>query len=134
MIAAVFFCQPAGQLIAVLVAFAATAGFRSHIAGIVDAPSCSVFAVDSAGIACARSVDRAWRLLAGLGCVPAAVAMVFRLTIPESVGNSLIPKELQIGAQPDKLLRSIIFWTSRTTATKVCTPKSTLLHTTNLTT
>ena len=86
MIAAVFFCQPAGQLIAVLVAFAATAGFRTYIAGIVDAPSCSVFTVSSAGIACARSVDRAWRLVAGLGCVPAAVAMVFRLTIPESVG------------------------------------------------
>ena len=90
MITAVFFCQPVGQLIAVLVAFAATAGFRSHIAGIRDSPSCSVFAVDSAGINCARSIDRAWRIVAGFGCVPAAVAMVFRLTIPESVSRPLM--------------------------------------------
>lgn len=87
MIAAVFCCQPIGQLIAVLVAFAATAGFRSHILGTLDAASCSVFATESAGIDCARTLDRAWRLVAGLGCVPAAVAMVFRLTIPESVSD-----------------------------------------------
>ena len=110
MIAAVFFCQPAGQLIAVLVAFAATAGFRRHIAGIVDAPSCSVFAVGSAGIACARSVDRAWRLLAGLGCVPAAVAMVFRLTIPESVGHSSIPKEFRTRKNPKVRKLRVIFF------------------------
>ena len=90
MIAAVFFCQPIGQLIAAIVAFAATAGFRSHLAGISDSPSCSVFAIDSAGINCARSVDRAWRIVAGLGCVPAAVAMAFRLTIPESVSRLLM--------------------------------------------
>ena len=85
MIAAVFFCQPLGQLIAVLVAFAATAGFRTHIIGRFDAASCSVSATDSAGIDCAHFVDRACRLVAALGCVPAAVAMLFRLTIPESV-------------------------------------------------
>lgn len=31
-----------------------------------------------------KQLDRAWRLLVGLGCVPAAVALYFRLTIPES--------------------------------------------------
>ena len=85
MLAAVFFFQPLGQLIAVLMAFAATAGFRSYISTRSDDTSCSVLASDPAGIECARTVDRAWRLVVGLGAVPAAVAMVFRLTIPESV-------------------------------------------------
>lgn len=85
MLAAVFFFQPLGQLIAVLMAFAATAGFRSYISALSNDTSCSVKASDPTGIECARTVDRAWRLVAGLGAVPAAVAMVFRLTIPESV-------------------------------------------------
>ena len=85
MLAAVFFCQPLGQLIAVLMAFAATAGFRSHIVAASEAGSCSVHATSLAGQDCARTLDRAWRLVAGLGAVPAAIAMVFRLTIPESV-------------------------------------------------
>ena len=87
MLAAVFFCQPLGQLIAVLMAFAATAGFRSYISSIPNDSSCSVHAsnTDTIGIECARTVDRAWRLVAGLGAVPAVAAMVFRLTIPESV-------------------------------------------------
>ena len=85
MLAAVFFCQPLGQLIAVLMAFATTAGFRSHISTLPDGTSCSAHASDLKGIECARTVDRAWRLVAGLGAVPAVIAMVFRLTIPESV-------------------------------------------------
>ena len=85
MLAAVFFCQPLGQLIAVLIAFATTAGFRSYISSLSNDTSCSVHATDPVGIECARTVDRAWRLVAGLGSVPAVVAMVFRLTIPESV-------------------------------------------------
>ena len=85
MLAAVFFFQPFGQLIAVLMAFAATAGFHSYIASVSVAASCSVSAIDDAGQECARTVDRAWRLVAGLGAVPAAIAVVFRLTIPESV-------------------------------------------------
>lgn len=91
MLAAVFFFQPLGQLIAVLMAFAATAGFRSYISTATER-SCSVQAIDLPGIppqppdpTCVRTIDRAWRLVAGLGAVPALVAMVFRLTIPESV-------------------------------------------------
>ncbi len=85
MLAAVFFCQPLGQLIAVLMAFAATAGFHSYISTLPTDASCSVQSPDPVGIECSRTVDRAWRLVAGLGAVPAVVAMVFRLTIPESV-------------------------------------------------
>ena len=87
MLAAVFFFQPLGQLIAVLMAFAATAGFRSYILTQATATDklCSVGATDPTVMECARTIDRAWRLVAGLGAVPALVAMVFRLTIPESV-------------------------------------------------
>ncbi len=87
MLAVVFFCQPLGQLIAVLMAFAATAGFKSYISTADRALLCSVNADDPAGIECARYVDRAWRLVAGLGAVPAAIAILFRLTIPESVSR-----------------------------------------------
>lgn len=31
-----------------------------------------------------RSLDQIWRLIVGLGCVPAAFAIYFRLTIPET--------------------------------------------------
>ena len=31
-----------------------------------------------------RHVDFMWRLLIGLGCIPACVALYFRLTIPET--------------------------------------------------
>ena len=87
MLAAVFFFQPLGQLIAILMAFAATAGFRSYISTQATATdkTCSVGVTDTAVMECARTIDRAWRLVAGLGAVPALVAMVFRLTIPESV-------------------------------------------------
>lgn len=30
------------------------------------------------------AIDRTWRLLLGLGCIPAAIALYFRLTIPET--------------------------------------------------
>lgn len=85
MVAAVFFCQPLGQLVAALMAFAATAGLKSHIVGVSDFDKCAIDAILPAHIDCARTVDRAWRLVAGLGAVPAIVAMFFRLTIPESV-------------------------------------------------
>ncbi|MCJ1263208.1 hypothetical protein MMC22_003078 [Lobaria immixta] len=85
MVAAVFFFQPLGQLLATLMAFAATEGFRKHILHNNAPDSCSIFATDSDGATCARTVDRVWRLVSGLGTVPAAIAIVSRLTIPESV-------------------------------------------------
>ena len=92
MLAAVFFWQSIGQLIAVLMAYAATTAWRNTIMNGIDAQACSVHntdPTDSRGMECARTVDRAWRLVAGLGAVPAAIAMVFRLTIPESVSSAL---------------------------------------------
>jgi MFS transporter, PHS family, inorganic phosphate transporter len=88
MIAAVFFLQPVGQLLATLMAFTATHGFRARILDNADPSSCSVVAVrgtNPLGAECARAVDQAWRLVIGLGAFPAALAIVSRLTIPESV-------------------------------------------------
>lgn len=89
MIAAVFFMQPVGQLLAALLALAATEGFQGHILkNNTDTRSCSIYAshlTDPIGADCARTVDRVWRLVSGLGVVPAAIAIIFRLTIPESV-------------------------------------------------
>ena len=88
MIAAVFFCQPLGQLLANIIAMGASRGFQSTILHNNDPKSCSVFLnplTDPAGAECARNVDRIWRLVSGLGAVPAALAIISRLTIPESV-------------------------------------------------
>lgn len=84
MIAAVFFFQPLGQLLATLMALFATEGFRKYILQVTEFDSCSISS-SGPGIDCARTVDRVWRLVSGLGAVPAALAIVSRLTIPESV-------------------------------------------------
>lgn len=99
MIAAVFFFQPFGQLLATLLALAATEGFRKHILSNQDPSSCpgypltsdgkdcacSVYSLTPEGKDCARTVDRIWRLVSALGAIPAALAIISRLTIPESV-------------------------------------------------
>lgn len=85
MIAAVFFCQSLGQLLAVLLALSAAGGFRSHIMQGLDPTMCSIKATKPEGATCARTMDRIWRLVSGLGTFPAALAIISRLTIPESV-------------------------------------------------
>ncbi|KAI0349749.1 MFS general substrate transporter, partial [Trametes cingulata] len=59
-----------GQLTAALTAFVITAGYRDTL--LADDPHVL------------PHVDYMWRLLIGLGCVPGAVALYFRLTIPET--------------------------------------------------
>ncbi|KAH9998817.1 major facilitator superfamily domain-containing protein [Russula compacta] len=67
---AVFTSQGWGNLVASLVALFAILGFKdSIIAGSFN---------DS------QHVDYCWRVLIGLGCVPGAIALYFRLTIPET--------------------------------------------------
>ncbi|OCH93017.1 phosphate permease [Obba rivulosa] len=67
---AVFANQGWGQFAAALVAFILVAAFKDSI--LHDNPTEL------------RHVDFIWRLLIGLGCVPGAVALYFRLTIPET--------------------------------------------------
>ncbi|KAL3455767.1 major facilitator superfamily domain-containing protein [Aspergillus heterothallicus] len=76
MLAAVFFCQSLGALAANLVALIAVAGFRHQLREDYSGTTCSG--------ACIRDVDRMWRLIVGLGAVPAFIALWFRLTIVES--------------------------------------------------
>lgn len=72
----VFFAQPIGQLLANVLSLAAVAGYRPYITD--TAKSC-----DGDG-QCIRSIDRLWRLVVGIGIIPAIVALAFRFTIPES--------------------------------------------------
>ena len=87
MMAAVFFFQPFGQLLATLFALAGTEGFRRYILKNHDPTSCSINSIDLDGRKCAQTVDRVWRLVSGLGIFPAGLAIVSRLTIPESVSS-----------------------------------------------
>ncbi|KAH3525832.1 hypothetical protein KXV64_004469 [Aspergillus fumigatus] len=76
LLATVFFCQSLGQLAAQLIALIAVAGFQHHIPTNPDTITCTE--------TCVRSLDTIWRLLVGLGAVPAFIALWFRLTIIES--------------------------------------------------
>jgi MFS transporter, PHS family, inorganic phosphate transporter len=59
------------SLAAALVALIVTAAYKDTI-------------LASPSVAELQGVDAVWRLLIGLGCVPGAVALYFRLTIPET--------------------------------------------------
>ncbi|KAF8349024.1 inorganic phosphate transporter [Amanita rubescens] len=67
---AVFASQGWGNFAAALVALVVVAAYKNQL--LHETPTHLV------------SVDYMWRLLIGLGCVPAAVALYFRLTIPET--------------------------------------------------
>jgi PHS family inorganic phosphate transporter-like MFS transporter len=75
MLSWVFFAQPIGQLLANVLSFAAVAAFQDQITN--DETYCTD---DS----CIRAVDRLWRLVVGIGIIPAVIALAFRFTIPES--------------------------------------------------
>ncbi|KAF9166427.1 Inorganic phosphate transporter pho84 [Actinomortierella ambigua] len=69
MMAAVFAMQGFGYLTTGVVALILLAGFKDSIIAEGDNPA---------------SLDYVWRVLIGFGCVPALVAVYFRLTIPET--------------------------------------------------
>lgn len=74
MLASVFIMQPLGQLAAYVIAVIVLAGLNHQyqISSQTDAA------------AVAPVVDKFWRWCTGLGSIPAAIALIFRLTIPES--------------------------------------------------
>lgn len=76
MLSSVFFAQPIGQLLANVLSLGAVEAFQSRIN--VPGQSCG----DNES--CVRAVDRLWRIVVGVGIVPAAIALIFRFTIPES--------------------------------------------------
>jgi len=74
MMAAVFLMQPLGQLLASVVGLAVllTVGRNDGLDTSQDP------------VSQALTVDRIWRYVIGVGAIPALVAILFRLTIPES--------------------------------------------------
>jgi hypothetical protein len=66
-----------GSIVAVLISVAFTNGYnQAELSQPLSNPDV-LFIVT-------RDIDRAWRILLGLGCLPAVVALYFRLTIPET--------------------------------------------------
>ena len=70
MMTAVFANQGWGNFAAALVAFIITAGYKDSL---ISSPTPNL-----------EKIDAMWRILIGLGCVPGAFALYFRLTIPET--------------------------------------------------
>ncbi|KAI0749613.1 phosphate transporter [Daedaleopsis nitida] len=70
MMTAVFANQGWGQFSAALIAFIVVSAYKSSL--LKDDP------------AILAHVDFMWRILIGVGCVPGAIALYFRLTIPET--------------------------------------------------
>lgn len=64
--------SPAASIIGLIVTSAYGNAFKN--ASITSLPNLDV----------SRDIDQCWRILIGLGCVPAAIALWFRLTIPET--------------------------------------------------
>ncbi|OCF55548.1 phosphate:H+ symporter [Kwoniella mangroviensis CBS 10435] len=70
MMTAVFASQGWGNLASAIVSVICISAFKSQI--------------HSQPLTDMKAVDQVWRLIIGIGCVPACVALYFRLTIPET--------------------------------------------------
>ncbi|KAJ4294487.1 acid phosphatase pho5 [Kalmusia sp. IMI 367209] len=82
MMAAVFSMQGLGQLGGALVMLCLTAGFKDSLSQARKVGTTSPYANCTGE--CAVAVDKMWRALIGIGIVPAAIALYYRLTIPET--------------------------------------------------
>ncbi|KAJ7914738.1 phosphate permease [Mycena leptocephala] len=76
MMTAVFSAQGWGTLAASIVATIITIAYKGRISEDFPNPSMSTSLLND--------VDRMWRLLLGLGCIPGTIALYFRLAIPET--------------------------------------------------
>ena len=74
MLASVFLMQPLGQLAAYVVAVVVLVGLNKYY-GLTN---------ENDPNAVCLAIDKFWRWVTGIGTIPAAIALVFRLTIPES--------------------------------------------------
>ena len=85
MLATLFFMQPVGQFIATIVAMLVTYLYKSQMEiGSGCPPAWSPCHAHCQSPDCFRAVDRAWRWIIGFGGIPALIAFVIRLQIPES--------------------------------------------------
>ncbi|OAR02129.1 hypothetical protein LLEC1_04902 [Akanthomyces lecanii] len=76
LVAAVFSMQGLGQLMAAVVALLTTVAFQDAYDGIGPDGPCDA--------ACRVAADRSWRIIVGVGAIPACLAMYYRITIPET--------------------------------------------------
>jgi MFS transporter, PHS family, inorganic phosphate transporter len=76
MIGAVFAMQGFGQFAAAMVTLVVVAAFRKTLEPVKTPAACNG--------ECQRSVDIMWRVVIGVGAVPALFALYYRLTIPET--------------------------------------------------
>ncbi|KAI0459283.1 major facilitator superfamily domain-containing protein [Xylaria acuta] len=76
MMGAVFAQQGIGQLTGAFVMLFLTLGFKQALSESPGIGQCDGW--------CAVAVDKMWRALVGFGAVPAAIALYYRLTIPET--------------------------------------------------
>ncbi|KAL8382369.1 hypothetical protein RB595_006247 [Gaeumannomyces hyphopodioides] len=76
MVAAVFSMQGIGQLTAAVVALIVVVAFKGSFINVTDLSLC--------GIDCQTAADRSWRLIVGVGALPACFALYYRITIPET--------------------------------------------------
>lgn len=74
--AAVFSMQGFGQLCAAIIALIVTVASRDSFRGIVTEQDCDY--------ACQTAADRCWRIIVGVGALPAIFALYYRITIPET--------------------------------------------------
>lgn len=73
MMTKVFSCQGFGQLTSALVSLFLSLGFKNSL----QSSSCD-------NDDCRSALDRSWRILYSFGIIPACIALLFRLTIPET--------------------------------------------------
>jgi len=73
---AVFAQQGIGQLTGAFVMLFLTLGFKEALSQSSGIAECDGW--------CTLAVDKMWRALVGFGAVPAAAALYYRLTIPET--------------------------------------------------
>lgn len=77
MLSWVFFAQPLGQLLANVLSLAAVEAYKPWIEQ-------QFHYCPKGDDVCFQAIDRLWRLVVGIGIVPAVIALAFRFTIPES--------------------------------------------------
>ncbi|KAJ8122219.1 hypothetical protein ONZ43_g1532 [Nemania bipapillata] len=76
MMAAVFSMQGIGQLFAAIVGLIVTASFGSIFKDASGVGNCDYN--------CQTAADRCWRIIIGVGAIPAVFALYYRITIPET--------------------------------------------------
>lgn len=74
--AAVFSMQGLGQLFAAIIALINTVAFKKSYIDISTEGACN--------LSCREAADRSWRIIVGVGAIPACLALYYRITIPET--------------------------------------------------